>query len=409
MNLTWIIFKKELRDITRDRRTIITMIIVPILLFPVLMTIATSVTSSQKKKAREKVLEVALVTHGNASAFRESLLVRSDLKLLEDISETEFETLIQSDSLDAAIRFDVDFDTRIQANQTGEIHLHFKSYKDRNAAQERLRKHIDKYRTQLLEERFQQLDIDQNVTQVIKTHRHDVASQQEKFGKTAGGFIPYIFILFCFTGCMYPAIDLGAGEKERGTMETLLVSPASRLQILLGKIGVIILSGLISACVTFLGLVLAVIAHPDVAAKILSTLSKLIAPTSIAAMLIGIAIAMITISLLLLPLATFFASALMSISIFARSFKEAQSQMTPMTFVVILPVFIGILPGIELNALTALIPVLNVSLATKEMIAGTITPFQLIEVYGSLIALAAAGIYFCMRWFEREDIIFREG
>ncbi|MBT3604007.1 MAG: ABC transporter permease, partial [Candidatus Latescibacteria bacterium] len=111
---------------------------------------------------------------------------------------------------------------------------------------------------------------------------------------------------------------------------------------------------------------------------------------------------------LLLPLTIFFAAALLAISIFAKSFKEAQSLMTPLNLFIILPVFVGLLPGIELTSLTALIPVLNVSLATKEVLAGTITMPLLLEVYASLILLAGLSLFFCAKWFDRESVIFRE-
>jgi sodium transport system permease protein len=70
-------------------------------------------------------------------------------------------------------------------------------------------------------------------------------------------------------------------------------------------------------------------------------------------------------------------------------------------------VLVGVLPGIELDPVTALIPVLNVSLATREIIAGTIKPLLLAEVYASLFALAALSLWGCARWFEREETIFR--
>lgn len=110
---------------------------------------------------------------------------------------------------------------------------------------------------------------------------------------------------------------------------------------------------------------------------------------------------------MLIPLCVFFAALLLSASVFARSFKEAQSIMAPLNFIVIIPVFIGIFPGIKLSPTTALIPILNVSLASKEIIAGTIKTGLLIEVYLVLIALAVLGLKFCAVWFKREDVIFR--
>jgi sodium transport system permease protein len=407
MKFIWIIFKKELKDITRDRRTLITMIIVPMLLFPILTTIATQVISSQRKKAQTKTLVVGLMTQNNLTGLREILQNRNDIKMIENIAEAQIDTLIQSDSLDAVIRFSEQFTSQVENLEAGEIHLHFKSSKDLNVTRNRLGEIIDEYEETLLDERFRKLGIDRTVTEAIKTHRHDVASKQEKFGKAIGGFIPYVFILFCFTGCMYPAIDLGAGEKERGTLETLLTSPVSRLHIIIGKIGVIGLSGLVSANVAFLGLALAVVVHPEIASRMLSHWPETIDIAKMSVVVLALFIPMIGICLLLLPLVIFFASLLMAISIFARSFKEAQSQMSPLTIVILLPVFIGILPGIELNAMTALIPVLNLSLATKDIVSGTISPWLLAEVYASLILISVLSVAFCVRWFNREDVIFR--
>jgi sodium transport system permease protein len=92
---------------------------------------------------------------------------------------------------------------------------------------------------------------------------------------------------------------------------------------------------------------------------------------------------------------------------FAKSYKEAQSLISPLTIVVILPVAVGMIPGFTLTPITALIPVLNVSLATKEIIAGTIQPGLLALVYLSLIVLAGLSLWACARWFNREETIFR--
>ena len=396
MKLVLTIFLKELKDITRDRRSLIMMFVVPMLLFPLMITIATKVISSQTKEAADKTLKVALITHGNAEAFRETLLKREDLKIREDLTEDEIDALIQSDKLDAAIRFGREFDNEIADLQPGKIHLYFKSSKDMNASRNRLTTLIRAYEEQVINDRFERLYLDRNIIDPVKTERHDIASQREKIGKSVGGFLPYIFVLMSFMGCMYPALDLGAGEKERSTLETLLVSPASRLQILLGKFGVIVLSGLVSAAVTFLGLFLAVMQHKEVVEKVLDALQGMFEISSV-----------IMVLSLLLPLTFFFAAFLMSISIFAKSYKEAQSLAAPLNIIIIIPVFIGILPGIELSAMTALIPILNVSLATKEIFSGTIQIPLLLEVYASLFALAGLSLYGCAKWFERESTIFR--
>ena len=391
------IFKKEFKDITRDRRSMVMMIVLPMLLFPVLITLVGAVTMRQAKKAKTKTLAVALIAHGNATAFRDTLLKRGDLKIREDVREDEIRALIQSDSLDAAIRFDAQFDARVADLQSGRIHLYFNSSKNLNESRTRLTSLIRHYENQLVDDRFQRLSLDRKIVDPVQVQRHDIASVREKVGKSIGGFLPYIFVLMGFMGCMYPAIDLGAGEKERGTLETLLVAPVSRFHILLGKCGVIVLSGFVSVTVSFIGLFSVFFLSRELVAKILQALQGTF---DIASVLLVIS--------LFLPLIIFFAAALMSLSIFARSFKEAQSIMTPLNIVIIVPAALGLLPGVELDAVTAFIPVLNISLATKDILSGTITLPLLLEVYASLIALAGLSLYGCAKWFERENTIFRE-
>lgn len=391
------IFKKEFKDITRDRRSMMMMFIIPMLLFPLLFTIAAVFTTRQAQKVRTKTLEVALITNGNAEAFRETLLKRDDLKIREDIAEDIIPQLIRSDSIDAAIRFDEQFDAQITDLQRGQIHLYFKSSRDMDASRNRLTSLIRDYENQIVNDRFQRLALDRTIVDPVQVKRHDIASQRERIGKSVGGFLPYIFVIMCFMGCMYPALDLGAGEKERATLETLLVAPVSKIQILLGKCGVIVLSGFASIANSFIGFFIAVMLQREIVARILEALQGMFEISSILLVLS-----------LCLPLTIFFAAALMSVSIFAKSFKEAQSIMAPLNIIIIIPVFIGLLPGIELNAITSLIPVLNVSLASKEIFAGTIKLPLLFEVYASLIALAALSLYGCARWFERESTIFRE-
>ena len=117
---------------------------------------------------------------------------------------------------------------------------------------------------------------------------------------------------------------------------------------------------------------------------------------------------LLLIAVMLLPLAAVFAAMLLSISIYAKSFKEAQSYAAPLQMLMILPAFVAMLPGVELDWGTAMIPVTNVSLAIKELIKGTMDPTLLVAILGSSTALAVGLLVFCARWFEREDVLFRQ-
>lgn len=390
------IFKKELIDTLRDRRTLIAMVLIPLLLFPLLIGISSKIVISQAKKAREKVLKVALLRYDNADLFKEMLANRDDVRIIENIPVDSIRSFIQKDSLVGAFVFSKNFDQQVANLQAGGIKVYYKSTEDEDITKNRLMDLVKEFEKQLISHRFKKLNLDENIAKTVKLIEVDIATVKEKIGKAIGGFLPYLFIIFCFTGSMYPAIDLGAGEKERGTIETLLTSPVNRFQILLGKFGVVVLTGITSAIISMVGLYVGIRQVKEIPKELFDALLGILEIQSIVLVLS-----------LLLPLTIFFAGFQLSLSIYARSFKEAQSIISPMMIAVIVPAFIGLIPGITLNTTTAMIPILNVSLATKEILSGTIKPVLLTEVYISQIILAGISLFVCSKWFEREETIFR--
>ena len=391
-----VIIKKEFIDIIRDRRSLMMMVVMPIFLIYVIMNISVTLSRSQTRKAEEKTLKVGLISSGNAQALRAKLLERKDMNIDETVDPEKIESLIKEKNLDFVIVIAPDFDQKSAGKESGEIKIYYKGSSENNIAKRRIDKIINEYKDELLAARLAELNLDHAFVEPLTANVIDLSTTKEKLGEAIGGFLPYIFVIFCFMGAMYPAIDLAAGEKERATLETLLTSPASRMQIVLGKFVVVTLTGMISAAISILALYMSIKGIKEIPKNIMETLIKIIEPQSIALL-----------ASLLVPLCVFFAAALLSLSIFARSYKEAQSIIMPLYFAVLIPVMIGLFPGIYLNTATALIPVLNVSLATKEIISGTIKIGLLLEVYLSLLVLAGLSLVFCSWWFKREEVIFR--
>lgn len=392
------VFKKDLIDTLRDRRTLIFMVIFPLLLFPVIITVMTRIQLSQVKRAKEEVLKVGVLTYGNAEDFKNMLLSRDDLEVIEDISLDSARASIQKDSLDAAFVFSKNFDDRVLNLRSGRLKFYYKSTEEEteDITKRRLLEVVEEYEKKLVSNRFRELNLDQKIVDPVNLTEVNIATQKERLGQMIGGFLPYIFVIFCFMGSMYPAIDLGAGEKERGTIETLLTSPVSRLQILLGKFSVIVLTGIASAAISMVGLYISIRQFKEIPQELLDFLLGILEIDSILLVLS-----------LLLPLTIFFAGILLSLSIFSKTFKEAQSLISPLSIVVILPVVIGILPGITLDSKTALVPILNISLATKDILSGTIQTGLLVEVYASLVILAGLSLFISSKIFSRETVIFR--
>jgi sodium transport system permease protein len=396
MNHFITIFRKEFTDTIRDRRTLLVMVIFPLLLVPLMLTIVTNIQIASVRKAEDKVLRVGLVTNANGAGLADALRHVPGLRIIEGMPADSLQSLIMHDSLDAAVAIAPDFDPEVNLLRSGLVRLYYKSSEDYDMVKRRLSAVLDGFEKDLVARRFTTLKVDPAIVKAVRVEEHDVASMQERIGKSVGGMLPYLFVIFCFMGSMYPAIDLAAGEKERGTMETLLTAPVTRWQILLGKFCVVVLAGLFSALVAIVGILVAIRGIQNIPPEILSLVMSILNVRTV-----------LLILSLLLPLSVFFAAFLLSLSIFAKSYKEAQSIISPLTIVVILPVVIGVMPGIALDPVTAMIPVLNVSLATKDIISGTIKPMLLAEVYGTLVLLAALSLFGCARWFDREETIFR--
>lgn len=391
MNIIFTVLKKELTDTLRDKRTLISAIILPAIVIPLLIFGLTKLQKSLMDKAGEKPLRIALI---GVPAPYQNTFNDSKYKLQQNFTVATGKDAIQKDSLDAVVEFQSDFSAKVDSMKSAVIHLYYKS--TNLLLYTRIAEKLDSLKAVLLRGRIKQLNISEEALMPLVISKEDIASPKEQIGKLVGGFLPYIFILFCFMGCMYPAIDLITGEKEKGTMETLLTVPASRFKILVGKIMAISLVGLCAATMTILGMVTALKVLPDIPKEFLNVLNDMLSFKFVTMLYC-----------MLIPLSIFFAGMLSAMVIRAKSFKEAQSMVTPMTFVIIIPAIIATIPGIELNWQTSFIPVLNIALATKEIIAGTINIFQYAAVVLSLIVLALVAAFLSYKQFSKESMVVK--
>ncbi|MEL6842165.1 MAG: ABC transporter permease, partial [Bacteroidota bacterium] len=332
--------------------------------------------------------------NGQSPDFRQMLAERDDLTIIDGVAEADADSLIRSDSLDLVMLLAADFDAMQDSLETSVLSLIHQS-DDNSRIEKRGEELIKSYEAQLREQRLATLGITASNIDPINIDKRNVASNREVFGKLIGGFLPYIFILFTFLGCMYPAIDLFAGEKERGTIETILTVPISRVQILIGKLIVVATAGLFSAITALLSLSLSLQFMPI--PEVLTDAIGGVLQIGNVLLILG----------MMIPLSIFFAGVMTALATFAKSYKEAQSTIAPLNIIVIVPAAIGLMPGIELSYSTALIPILNVALATKEIVAGVAPIGPLLIVMVSLIILAAVAVSFSARWFASEQNVLR--
>ena len=391
-----IIFRKELKDTLRDRRTLFFMIVFPILIIPLMIGGIPKIMVSMMEKKMTERITIAIIGEENSPELMEMFGMADSIDVIFNVERDSIEQSIREKDIDGAVIIPDGFSEMVNSMETAQITMVYISSDDLEATKKRMESVINKYRESKINQRLERLEIHSETLEPVKINHINIASEKEMIGKLAGGWLPYMFILYCFMGAMYPALDLGAGEKERGTIETLLTSPAGRMEILLGKFGVISLSGFLSAISGIIGLLVGLQFMTELPIEIITTMRSIFEVKTIALILS-----------LIVPVSIFFSAVLLSISFYAKSFKEAQSLVAPINILILFPALIGLIPGVELTWKTALIPIVNISLVTKEIIAETVSSVLLLEVYGSMIILAVIGLFFTRWWFNREEVIFR--
>ena len=206
--------------------------------------------------------------------------------------------------------------------------------------------------------------------------------------------IPLLLVMWMLTGAIYPAIDMTAGEKERGTMETLLISPAERSEIVAGKFFAVTFLGFGTAVWNILLLVGAVaIAQLFLKSLLLS--------------LVGLAAGVLA----ALPVAMLFAAGCLTLGVFARSTKEGNYYMVPMFFVVLPLAYWSMAPGMELDGKMSWVPITNALLLQQRLMAVRTDPFpwqHVPAVFASITLCISLGLWSAVRQFQREAVLFRE-
>lgn len=387
------IFKKELKDTLRDRRTLIMMLVIPTLVFPIILNIFVGVSSSFSEEAAKKRVRIGFVGTPDNYISEKLNALPSEMGERELVLYSDTAALfkdIRSDSIQIGMYMPKDFNRRMTRKEPAPVTVFFNATD--MGMRDRAEVYLEAIENIAKQERYVEMNLEESQLRPIDVKYQNIASGKEMIGKLAGGILPYIFIAFGFLGCMYPAIDLFTGEKERGTIETLLTTPVRRWQILFGKMGVVVLSGLLASTCALLGLFLSIEVFDLVKdAELLDIIHEILSPTFIL-MMYG----------LLFPLTVFFAGTMIPIAVYAKSFKEAQSIITPLNIVMVLPAMVGFFPGIELDAVTAAIPVVNIVLATKELIAGTLDFSLLLISFGVMIALAVLAVTISYKRFDKE-------
>jgi sodium transport system permease protein len=380
------VYRKEMLDLLRDRRTILSMIALPVLVFPLLFAVMSKFIGQAEKKAETEATTVA-VGRGAIPADFTPVIARSGLRPIE---VEDVAVAVRESKASAGLRVSGDAKTvTVYAEGTRQ---------SSRIAAEKLQAQLGELIDTRIAASLREAKLDPGVLKPFLVKRENVASERKMGGFLLGSMLGYIVILLMFSGGMYAAIDMAAGEKERKTLEALLASPARRTDLVLGKILACVTATYATALLTT-GSLFASLKSNALDLKGMEKLVGSNVPTDAAT----IALVLAT----LLPVAIMAGALMLAIALLARSFKEAQSYLTPLVMMVIFPALLGGLPGMELTPVISLVPILNSSQLLKLILQGE-TPLSLALLTNAAnVVYAALCFAIAVRSFNDEKVLYR--
>lgn len=260
------------------------------------------------------------------------------------------------------------------------------------------------YEKDILRDRLNRANLPESLPTPINPIVIDLAQDEQLAANLWSKLFPALLIIMAATGAFYPAIDLGAGEKERGTMETLLISPAKRTEIVLGKFLTVMIFSVSTALLNLASMGFTGKHMVNmVGSGALSKMGDLSFPSFTA---------LFWIVVLLIPLSALFSALCLSLATFARSSKEGQYYLTPLLMVTIGLTVFCLSPGVEINAFYSFMPVVGVALLLKAMLLSTVNAGALyiyaIPVLFTSVGYSLLALWWAIDQFQREDVLFRE-
>ena len=376
------VYFKELKDILRDRRTLISMILIPILLFPVLLGGINALMSSQIKNIEEQSKPIAVIGSENSPGFLQKLQEEKRFQVIQmNLDLADAQELLRDQAVFAIVQIPESFDSLMSEFFAGNSPApKLKIYSDRSEvksemAGEHLYRIVDKYRAEIVTAELIRRNLRRDLLEPFLIVNVNTASEQEMGGFLAGMMMPYMIIILTLTGAMYPAT-------------------IGRLELALGKYFVVTTASIVTALLAI--------------ASLTFTLSAGFVKFSDEAMSIVLTPAIAGgLFMLLLPNAMLFSAILMAIALYARSYKEAQSYISPLMIVVILPAMASFLPGLNVTAKMAFIPVINTTLMMKQTLSGDFDFAMAGLTFLATFIYAGIAVFIAHRLFQKESVLFR--
>jgi sodium transport system permease protein len=388
-----VIFRKELFELFRERRTIMAVVVGPLVITPLLFMLIGVMIASQSKSDEVKTYHIGVVNGSPEDLSR--LVPRSHLSSIA-VSEGDAQLKVKSHKLAAAVVFPDGLQSILASGGSAKIEI-IEDMGDSSSqdAVSRLQDGFTASGTAVIRQRVSSDRLPPEFATPFSVQVVPVKGGGSEAMLLISTILPYLLIISAFTGTIYAAFDQVAGEKERGTLETLLVSPVSRMSIVLGKFLAVVTVCLSSCILTIVGLTVASASG----ASFLGYASSSSVHLTIAQIL--------AIAAALVPLAILFAGLLLTVSILARNQKEAQTILGPLMSVIIVPAIMSTIINGDVGNELALVPILNAALIIKLALSNRFEPTFIAIAFVASIGYAAIALVFAASLFQKESVLLK--
>ncbi len=406
--------KKEMLDVFRDKKTVIMMLVVPIILYPLIFVGAMQLMNFIASSMETQNYRIA-VDAEDGDAFLQKLLEKAEteretaeepgaveakgesayeITIVDDAAVSDYETALNEETIDVYVS------GRVQDGRMQYDVYYLDSVTNSGYAAGIVMDAFDDLRDEMTRQRIAAAGLDvHEILDPIGYEKENLASSEQSLGSIMGAVLPFMLIISLLMGTMYPAIDTTAGERERGTLETILTLPVTNRQLIVSKFITVAVIGMISALLNILsmgGIAFYMYEILEMQTDIGSFDMMKFVPAILVCMLAIFAFSM------------FISAVTMCVTSFAKSYKEANNYITPLMLVVMFVGYIGFIPNLELTQAMAMLPVANICLLIKNMLVFKVDYGMIAVVLISNVAYAVVAILFLSKIYDSEAILFSE-
>ena len=415
MSIIWIVWRKELSEVLRDRRRLVWNLVTAFILMPLLFVAPVAFFTLRTTQQMVNTLTIPVQGVQYAPELMAYLKTEADIEVVE---AEDVERLIREKQFTGGLIVPAGFEEKIESGEVVTLQLVTDQSKSMNVIGTRLLSALESYRDGLLSERLQVYDLPDDFLQPFRVERRNAATATETTGSYLSLLLPGIVLAFGLSAGMQMAVTTNAGEKERLTLEPVLFTPVSRTQLVLGKLLAVLTNVIaffismgLSIILSVIGFVLVLLARGDFSGATSANAPSPDAFASMAPQIGSYSISPLAVVLLLfsvIPVMLLGASIQIAISTWARNSDEAYGYLNPINLLSTLLMFALILMEDFVPKLWQYgIPIFGTILSMRDLLTGKWQPAALIIMLIASLTYAGLAISLAVWMYRREEVLFR--